>query len=154
MSILTEGEIDHCADAADAQMGCGNGIYTYRDYRSHDSWYARFASAVQDAVLAKLAGMELPSAVAYRKPGNGDYWDYSDHGFGWGLAAPIQHALFTAAQLHQAFAQGAASQLSAEPIGFISPHDLNMLQDGYPATVVMLSSAKRTQPLYTLKEPK
>jgi len=35
-----------------------------------------------------------------------------------------------------------------EPVGFVAPHDLKTLREGYPATVVMLPSNKRTEPLY------
>ena len=35
-----------------------------------------------------------------------------------------------------------------EPVGFVAPHDMKTLREGYPATVVMLSGAKRTVPLY------
>ena len=38
---------------------------------------------------------------------------------------------------------------SVEPVGFISPHDLQMLSEGYPRTVVMLAGAKHTEALYT-----
>lgn len=36
-----------------------------------------------------------------------------------------------------------------EPVGFISPHDLQMLSEGYPRTVVMLAGAKHTEALFT-----
>ena len=35
-----------------------------------------------------------------------------------------------------------------EPVGFVAPHDLKTLREGYPATVVMLPSNKRTEPLF------
>jgi len=34
------------------------------------------------------------------------------------------------------------------PVGFVAPHDLKTLREGYPATVVMLPSNKRTEPLF------
>lgn len=56
--------------------------------------------AIEAAILAKLASAELPSAV-------------------W---VDVPHFTYTAAQLHEAhaqgFAAGAAEQLSAEPVAF------------------------------------
>ena len=44
------------------------------------------------------------------------------------------------------------SQLDAmgmgEPVGFVAPHELKDLSEGFPATVVMFRSNKRTVPLY------
>lgn len=105
------------------------------------------------AVLEKLAWMELPEpfglfcGVRHDPPKTKEFWGMLNEGADNGSKCN----LYTADQLRQAYAQGAASVLSAEPSGFISPHDLKMLKEGYPATVVMLLGAKRTQPLYTLK---
>ncbi len=131
MSILTEEEVnaaweDACtADPTGAQQRF------------------KLTSAIESAVLEKLAGMKLPEpeikACQYK-------WSN-----GRAELHPTPVTGYTADQLHQAYAQGAASVLSAEPSGFISTHDLKMLKEGYPATVVMLLGAKRTQPLYTLK---
>lgn len=35
-----------------------------------------------------------------------------------------------------------------EPVGFVAPHELKDLSEGFPATVVMFRSNKRTVPLY------
>jgi len=35
-----------------------------------------------------------------------------------------------------------------EPVGFVAPHEIENLREGYPATAVMLPSNKRTEPLY------
>ena len=90
------------------------------------------------AVLEKLAWMELQPLGRIEHP---------EHCWQWTQL----EVDFINKRVAQAYAQGAASVLSAEPSGFISPHDLKMLKEGYPATVVMLLGAKRTQPLYTLK---
>jgi len=95
-----------------------------------------YARAIESAVLEKLAGMELP---------------WGDDIEAW---LEVRTGAEIAAAFHQAYAQGAASVLSAEPIGFIAPHELKNLGDGYAAMVVMLAGAKRTVPVYTLKEPK
>ena len=92
------------------------------------------------AILAKLASAELPEPVMVMHKN---------------LPAV---GVFTTAQLtawgNTRFAQGAASQLSAVPSGFLSKHNLEMLKQGYPQTIVMLEGAKRDVPLFTLKETK
>ena len=87
------------------------------------------------AILAKLASVELPEPVRLSTTTNrdGDPYHITGH---------------TADQLRQAYAQGAASQLSAVPSGFLSQHNLEMLKQGYPQTIVMLKGAKRDLPLY------
>ena len=37
---------------------------------------------------------------------------------------------------------------NGEPVGFVAPHELKDLSEGFPATVVMFRSNKRTVPLY------
>lgn len=141
MSILTEEEVNAAwEDACTADPTGGQQRF-------------KMTRAIESAVLAKLAVMELPEpfglfcGVRHDPPKTKEFWGMLNEGADNGSKCN----LYTAAQLHQAYAQGAASVLSAEPSGFISPHDLKMLKEGYPATVVMLLGAKRTQPLYTLK---
>ena len=59
-----------------------------------------FARAIEAAILAKLASAELPEPAIFQ-------YDAM-------LASPIK--AYTADQLRQAYAQGAAAQLSAEPV--------------------------------------
>lgn len=47
-----------------------------------------------------------------------------------------------------ALAAELATLKAQEPVGFVAPHDLKTLREGYPATVVMLPNNKRTEPLY------
>ncbi|CAM8658070.1 hypothetical protein MCEMIEM13_01488 [Comamonadaceae bacterium] len=47
-----------------------------------------------------------------------------------------------------ALAAELAGLKSQEPVGFAAPHEIENLREGYPATVVMLPSNKRTDPLY------
>jgi hypothetical protein len=82
-----------------------------------------FAEEVEKAVLEKLAGMELPEPEVMG-------WDRLD--------CAIEG--YTAEQLHQAFAQGAASQLSAEPALIIREGDSDIIPAGTN--------------LFTLKAPK
>ena len=75
----------------------------------------------EKAVLEKLAGMEMPEPTGFRmryrsEPGMiGHYpWSYADQGRRQADRPEYEREdLFTAAQLRQAFAQGAASVLSA-----------------------------------------
>lgn len=66
------------------------------DYFDH----AVFGRAIEAAILEKLASAELPEPQELNSP--------MDERAVWG---------YTADQLRQAYAQGAAAQLSAEPIG-------------------------------------
>ena len=79
-------------DACWNPMSCGYGKSRYN-----------IAKALQAAILAKLASAELPEPLQR---------DHTEHDVDY----------YTAAQLHEAhaqgFAAGAASQLSAEPVAF------------------------------------
>jgi len=153
MSILTEEEIEVAQEAAFRSFRNIQGKIRGQMLGPQDSPDWHFARAIESAVLEKLAWMELPEpfglfcGVRHDPPKTKEFWGMLNEGADNGSKCN----LYTADQLRQAYAQGAASVLSAEPSGFISPHDLKMLKEGYPATVVMLLGAKRTQPLYTLK---
>lgn len=116
MSILTEKEIAHIAGAESRNV-------------------MEFARAIESAVLAKLAGMELPDAV---------------------YASCEAKPLFTAAQLHQAYAQGAVSQLSAEPIYQYQMCDGSWIDQAKHSYEYNLRHAPNAvvRLVYTLKESK
>ena len=106
---------------------------------------------IEAAILAKLAAKELPEpAMKETNPHHNSGHDPYN-----GLA---NLQWFTAAQLNEAhaqgFAAGAASQLAEKPSGYLSQYNLEMLQQGYPQTIVMIEGAKRDVPLYTRKEAK
>jgi len=68
--------------------------------------YIEIYRAAEAAILAKLGAMELPS----------DAWDAF-------IKNECSAPEFTAAQLHQAYAQGAAAQLAHKPMGwFVKEH--------------------------------
>lgn len=127
MNILTEKEIAHIAGAESRNV-------------------MEFARAIESAVLAKLAGRELPEAETH--------FHLNRYGSSFIHEQVIPEAkneigifpLYTAAQLHQAFAQGAASQLSAEPVGTVSAGTFVHWKD--EAVPLMGTS------LYTLKSSK
>jgi len=85
--------------------------------------------AAEKLILQKLAGMELPEPC-YAINEAGEKVPY-----------------FTADQLHQAYAQGAASQLSAEPVAYMDIH-------GYLYDKSKFVSVYKWMPLYTLKDAK
>jgi len=96
-----------------------------------------FANLIESALLAKLAVMELP------KPAE-ETWRNNARFF-----------IYTADQLRQAFAQGAASQLSAEP----SAYELSATKYANGRELVYtvpdaLASYIKVTPLYTRKEAK
>lgn len=134
MSILTEEEINEIAD--NCKSPCGG------------AWPHAFYEVAEAMILAKLAGMELPPCYALVGKEERVVTET------FVMEGTHYKKVFTEEQMRQAYAQGAASQLSAEPVGFIAPHELKNLSQGYAAMVVMLAGAKRTQPLYTLKQPK
>jgi len=88
-----------------------------------------FARAIEASILAKLASAELPAP--------------NRHG-GTYESSPFNY--YTADQLRQAYAQGAASQLGAEPVVFLAPsgHVYGM----------KVAAGTNSKPLFTLKEPK
>jgi hypothetical protein len=93
------------------------------------------ARAVEAAILAKLASAELPEP-AYRK-----------------LNDPVGY--YTADQLRQAYAQGASSQLSAEPfaeIGYAAQTVGSEVKT--PAVKILKAIPPVETKLFTLKEPK
>jgi hypothetical protein len=128
MSLLSD------QDIALAWIGTRDPIALGGNFKDNDH-VKNFAANLEDAILAKLASAELPE------------WSKRDD-LGGLVPSEIRQAL------RMAQAQGAASQLSAEPSGFLSQHNLEMLKQGYPQTIVMLEGAKRDVPLFTLKEPK
>lgn len=110
-----------------------------------------FARAIQAAILAKLVAKELPEPVgAYELVVGQEEWQ--------GFPSEIieMRDAYSAAQLQEAhaqgFAAGAASQLAEKPSGYLSQYNLEMLQQGYPQTIVMIEGAKRDVPLYTRRE--
>lgn len=103
-------------------------------------WPHAFYEVAEAMILEKLAGMELPEP------------EIKEAKFGG-------YDAYTATQLHQAYAQGAASQLSAEPFAWISSESVYRLNNGgndSKGTVPV--HANRTSvsklPIYTLKQPK
>jgi len=71
-----------------------------------------FARAVEAAILAKLASAELPEPLVW------DYYDFE----GWRPRVMVDDDVcetYTADQLRQAYAQGAAAQLAEKPFGFV-----------------------------------
>ena len=152
MTILTKDEIDTCA-----LDGCRD------DYA--------FAEEVEKAVLEKLAGMELPEPLAGEQAVFEDWLhDCAPSGDAESVQAQwlasyeyrefLELQEFTAAQLHQAFAQGAASQLSCGPVSGESQFD------GYPWAPCSVEHVRmvlenpgewigyEARYLYTLKAPK
>jgi len=97
----------------------------------------KFARAIEAATLAKLASAELPELP---EPSEMD-------GARWGYTSDDMRNYAV-----DAYAQGAASQLAEKPSGYLSQHNLEMLQQGYPQTIVMLEGAKRDVPLYTRRQ--
>jgi hypothetical protein len=86
-----------------------------------------FARAIETAILAKLGAMELPEPVAWRMNWNGHSPSFTNNKSDYVQGCPHREDsypkelddLFTAEQLtawgNTRYAQGAASQLSAEP---------------------------------------
>ena len=87
-----------------------------------------FARAIESALLAKLASAELPEKVVIDRHESG-----------------IVIRGYTADQLRQAYAQGAAAQLSAEPVGSV----YNNHQGSWALLKVQ---AKDDTPLYTRRQ--
>lgn len=99
----------------------------------------QLSSEIQSALLAKLAVMEMPPVPNLTQEER-EFLHYNPNN----LVDFVQgHA---AAYGRQAFAQGAASQLSAEPVGTVSAGTFVHWKD----EAVPLMGAS----LYTLKEPK
>ncbi len=152
MSILTEGEISDAMVKAYILPVTGNDWEAQRKMN--------VARAIESAVLEKLAGMELPEPEER----------FVFAGLDWHRATPEYFkqmqgqanciAAYSADQLHQAYAQGAASQLVQEPFGWITSESAYMLKkhggNESRGTVPMHAkkSAISTIPLYTLKDPK
>lgn len=89
--------------------------------------------ALEAAIIAKLASAELPEPAMLTH----------------GAIDTTEKPWFTADQLRQAYAQGAASQLSEEPIAFTDV-DFGMLCVARD----IASDCGATVELFTLKEPK
>jgi hypothetical protein len=111
-------------------MPCGYGKSRYN-----------IAKALQAAILAKLASAELPS----------DAWDAF-------VKNECSAPEFTADQLRQAFAQGAASQLAQEPSAYLwAPRkkpELAKLAFQPEPSIQLKALGYLSQPLFTRKEPK
>lgn len=91
--------------------------------------------AVEAAILAKLASAELPEPSIFQ-------YDAM-------LASPIK--AYTADQLRQAYAQGAAEQLSSEPIAHCRV--LPLQSDEYtPKSIVQWANHPVDGPLYTRRQ--
>ena len=84
------------------------------------------AQAIEAAILAKLASAELPNPVMLMLPNQ------------------PETGVYTADQLRQAYAQGAASQLSQEPFTHYRHYDEQVQPFADEGTI----------PLFTRKEPK
>jgi len=120
-------------------------IYAMYSEPTCDAEMVEFANDVEAAVLAKLAGMELPEPVGAYDIQTGQ--------------TGTCHDAYSLDQLRQAYAQGAASVLSAEPFGFVSLESVLRLKEcggnGSRGTVPL--HGKKTPisatPLFTRKEP-
>ena len=145
--LLTDDEILNSAASTLGEMHVENcGLGDIKD----------FARALEAAILAKLASSELPEPETKQMLEIGTKFSSEN----WGERSFNEIDFYSAAceifklGQSQAYAQGAASQLAQEPDGFLSQHNLEMLKQGYPQTIVMMEGAKRDVPLFTLKEPK
>lgn len=135
MSILTEEEID----------ALGLSAATKADVQD-----------IEAAILAKLAGMELPEPFGC---GYLVKWSKGDTPATYETGFAQIHGVdtYTADQLRQAYAQGAASQLSAEPSAWmIESETQHGEKNTYPLTgrykdVCDACDFGEPVPLYTLK---
>ena len=107
-----------------------------------------FARALEAAWMQALASAELPEPALTKQYNLHKAVRYMDkNSIGDCDASWVDAGVyFTADQLRQAYAQGAASQLSAEPVGFIDRYG-----EIFAEAEQMLST---DTPLFTLKEPK
>lgn len=97
------------------------------------------ARAIEAAILAKLEGAELPEPIQR---------DDTEHGVDY----------YTALQLQEAYAQGAAAQLAANPIGFcgLSIDGKHIAHFGGKPLFMVGSQGNEIHPtpLYTRREAK
>jgi hypothetical protein len=125
MSILTEKERED--------------VYKYWLHSSTLTNEDGLIQLAERAVLAKLAGMELPEP------------EIKEAKFGG-------YDAYTAAQLHQAYAQGAAAQLADKPSGYLwapkKKPELAKLAFQPAPSVQLKALGYVSEPLYTLKEAK
>lgn len=98
----------------------------------------------EKAVLEKLAGMELPEPEFRMR------WDDEKAVYKVDKPNIDSQDCYTATQLHQAFAQGAASQLSSRPVAW---YDV-VMNSAYTSAEIDAEATNYYQPLYTLKAPK
>lgn len=109
-----------------------------------------FARAYAAAILAKLGSAELPEP-AYTIADNGRLFTHPEEEDQTGLSLLV----FTADQLRQAYAQGAAAQLADKPTAWMYPHRLGHREltftDQAPIELAHPHFAKST-PLYTRRE--
>lgn len=99
----------------------------------------QYVRAAEAAILAKLASAELPEPDCLLSANR------------YGIS-PDAYPVYTADQLRQAFAQGAASQLSAEPVAarvWVGSYEGADHENQY-----VYSEDGDGEPLFTLKEPK
>lgn len=138
--ILSDEEIEALADVSRDPSG---GV-----------WPHNFAKALQAAILAKLASAELPEpfglfcGVRHDPPKTKEFWGMLNEGADNGSKCN----LYTADQLRQAYAQGAAAQLSAEPVAWSWVQDKfhNRLEQYRPT----IYDKDTLAGLYTRKEAK
>lgn len=105
-----------------------------------EGWVAvrSYARALEVKLLEKLAGMELPEpAMQERGPLPCEWMHY-----------------YTATQLHQAYAQGAASQLARTPSGWICQSKKLPMQCCIAMNLQVSDDYTEVTPLYKLKEAK
>jgi len=97
------------------------------------------ARAIEGAILAKLGAMELPEPIkTYPKGRNGP-----------------AIGVYSSTQLHQAYAQGAAAQLSHEPSAFLHTWTDGEKQPWLTGRDYRLNDQPITvEPLYTRREAK
>ena len=141
MSLLTDDEILNSAASTLGEMHVENcGLGDIKD----------FARALEAAILAKLASAELPEPFGWAKQS-----EIEQHArFGgsinlWREKFDNDTTFYTADQLRQAYAQGAASQLSAEPVA-----RFNWDSGDFEWLTKYEYNLHHMKPLFTLKEPK
>jgi hypothetical protein len=115
----------------------------YEVFEVDQSSVMDFARAIEAAILAKLASAELPEPEYYVR-NHGTFNQVEKYYYDAVHADERRRTRYTADQLRQAYAQGAASQLSAEPFTHYRNYDEQ----------VQPFADENTVPLYTRKEAK
>ncbi len=120
----------------------------YEVFEVDQSSVMEFARAIEAAILAKLGAMELPEPAGAYKEGS---FIAMRNGFPSEMIEMSD--AYSAAQLHQAYAQGAAAQLSQEPIALLRKDQKHViLADDLPN--YMRGEDRFPTPLYTRREAK